>query len=70
LKKLVEEEDLGFIDIFLWVRKNLDDLIKISERSETDILDILEKKKQIIFYGPPGTGKTYITKRFAIYIMD
>jgi SpoVK/Ycf46/Vps4 family AAA+-type ATPase len=75
LKKLVEEEDLGFIDIFLLDKKNLDDLIENSERSETerletDILDILEKKKQIIFYGPPGTGKTYVTKRFAIYIMD
>lgn len=30
-----------------------------------EIVEILEKKKNIILQGPPGTGKTYIAKRLA-----
>lgn len=28
-----------------------------------DAVDLLERKRQLIFYGPPGTGKTYIALR-------
>lgn len=30
-----------------------------------DTLDLLERRRQVIFYGPPGTGKTYIAKALA-----
>jgi 5-methylcytosine-specific restriction protein B len=31
----------------------------------TEIRDLLEERKQVIFYGPPGTGKTYIARNLA-----
>jgi len=31
----------------------------------TEIYELLNEKKQIIFYGPPGTSKTYFAKHFA-----
>lgn len=30
-----------------------------------DTLDLIERRRQVIFYGPPGTGKTYIAKALA-----
>ena len=31
----------------------------------SDVLSLIEKRKQVIFYGPPGTGKTFIIKAMA-----
>jgi 5-methylcytosine-specific restriction protein B len=31
-------------------------------------IDLLERKRQLIFYGPPGTGKTYIAKALADHL--
>ena len=31
----------------------------------SDVLALIEKRKQVIFYGPPGTGKTFIVKALA-----
>ena len=31
----------------------------------TDIVELLEDKRQVILYGPPGTGKTYLAKELA-----
>ena len=33
-----------------------------------DIVDLLERKKQVIFQGPPGTGKTYVAKELARHL--
>jgi 5-methylcytosine-specific restriction endonuclease McrBC GTP-binding regulatory subunit McrB len=37
---------------------------KIDEQTYTQMLKLLESKKQIILYGPPGTGKTWLAKKF------
>lgn len=31
-------------------------------------LDLLERRRQIIFYGPPGTGKTFVSLKIAEYV--
>lgn len=31
----------------------------------TEIVELLRKKKQMVFYGPPGTGKTYVARALA-----
>ena len=31
-------------------------------------LDLLERRRQVIFYGPPGTGKTFIAKALARHV--
>ena len=46
------------------------DLIKNEKESEaltkhSRIIEILERKKNIILYGPPGTGKTFTAKKIA-----
>ncbi len=33
-----------------------------------EIVDVLERKRQLIFYGPPGTGKTFIAKQLAEHL--
>jgi len=38
-----------------------------SPQTITEIDELLNEKKQIIFYGPPGTSKTYFAKHFAVY---
>ena len=35
-----------------------------------ELVELLEKKKQVILYGPPGTGKTYNTKIIALSLID
>jgi hypothetical protein len=37
----------------------------ISEERAVDILDFLDKKKNIILHGPSGVGKTFLAKRLA-----
>ena len=39
--------------------------LSIQELSEID--ELLNEKRQIIFYGPPGTSKTYVAKKFSEY---
>jgi 5-methylcytosine-specific restriction protein B len=34
-----------------------------------EILDLLERKRQIVFYGPPGTSKTFIAQRLGDHIV-
>jgi MoxR-like ATPase len=36
----------------------------------SDINDLLENKKQLIFEGPPGSGKTYVAEKFARWFTD
>lgn len=43
--------------------------IKNEKTTDQTFLDLLNKKKQIIFYGPPGTGKTYKTREYAISLI-
>jgi 5-methylcytosine-specific restriction protein B len=43
--------------------------IKSEKLTDLTNLDLLNKKKQIIFYGPPGTGKTYKTREYAISLI-
>jgi 5-methylcytosine-specific restriction protein B len=31
----------------------------------TQVRDLLDERKQIIFYGPPGTGKTFVARKLA-----
>ncbi|MGH1549202.1 McrB family protein [Leifsonia poae] len=31
----------------------------------TDVIELLEEKKQIVLYGPPGTGKTFLAQALA-----
>jgi 5-methylcytosine-specific restriction protein B len=31
----------------------------------TEVRDLLNERRQVIFYGPPGTGKTYIARKLA-----
>src|SRR5699024_9326069 len=31
----------------------------------SEIVALLEDKKQVVFYGPPGTGKTYFARKLA-----
>lgn len=31
----------------------------------TEVRDLLDERRQIVFYGPPGTGKTYIARKLA-----
>lgn len=33
-----------------------------------DAVDLLKRKRQLIFYGPPGTGKTYIARALAKHL--
>lgn len=35
-----------------------------------DTLDLIERRKQVIFYGPPGTGKTYLARALAKHITN
>lgn len=33
-----------------------------------EIVELLRRKRQLIFYGPPGTGKTYLAEKLASYL--
>ncbi|WP_146243965.1 AAA family ATPase [Curtobacterium sp. MCBD17_013] len=33
-----------------------------------ETLDLLERRKQVIFYGPPGTGKTFLAQALAAHV--
>jgi len=35
-----------------------------------EIIDLLDRKRQVIFYGPPGTGKTFVAQRLGDLIVD
>lgn len=37
---------------------------------QSEILDLLAEKKQLIFYGPPGTGKTFIAQRLSEHVAE
>jgi 5-methylcytosine-specific restriction protein B len=34
-----------------------------------EVLDLLDRKRQVVFYGPPGTGKTFIAQRLGDHIV-
>jgi 5-methylcytosine-specific restriction protein B len=35
-----------------------------------EIIDLLDRKRQVIFYGPPGTGKTFVAQRLGDLVVD
>jgi MoxR-like ATPase len=35
-----------------------------------ECVELLHRKRQLIFYGPPGTGKTFIARKLARYLTD
>ncbi len=35
---------------------------------QSEVIDLLSEKRQVVFYGPPGTGKTLIAQRIAEHI--
>ena len=34
-----------------------------------ETIDLLERKRQVIFYGPPGTGKTFVAQRLGDHLV-
>lgn len=34
-----------------------------------ETIDLLDRKRQVIFYGPPGTGKTYVAQRLGDHLV-
>jgi len=70
LKGVINEENLGFIDSFIWEEERRNSILAKQSRATKEIfISIIEAKKQIILYGPPGTGKTYNTKKIAIKLL-
>jgi 5-methylcytosine-specific restriction protein B len=41
-----------------------DDLL-VDQSWVTEVVELLNERRQLIFYGPPGTGKTYLARRLA-----
>jgi 5-methylcytosine-specific restriction protein B len=37
----------------------------VDEEWLTEVRDVLDERRQLIFYGPPGTGKTWIARKLA-----
>src|SRR5262249_16780757 len=35
---------------------------------QSEIIELLAEKRQVIFYGPPGTGKTFVAQRLADHL--
>lgn len=48
--------------------QTLIDATYLSEATLTDIVELLEEKKQLIFEGPPGSGKTWVADKVARWI--
>jgi MoxR-like ATPase len=36
----------------------------------SEVLELLDDKRQVVFYGPPGTGKTYVALAIAEHLTD
>jgi len=49
---------------------NIGEKIVPTKSINSEVTELILKKKQIILYGPPGTGKTYNTKRIAVQLME
>jgi hypothetical protein len=35
---------------------------------QSEVIDLLAEKRQVVFYGPPGTGKTFVAQRVAEHL--
>lgn len=46
------------------------DALNMPQEWLSRVVQLLRRRKQIIFYGPPGTGKTYIAQELAEYLTD
>ncbi|HEY6550970.1 MAG TPA: AAA family ATPase [Solirubrobacterales bacterium] len=44
--------------------------LHLDQRWFSEVGELLEDKRQVIFYGPPGTGKTFVAQRFAEWYAD
>tara|TARA_B100000315_G_C14581579_1_gene590764 strand:+ start:2357 stop:3181 length:825 start_codon:yes stop_codon:yes gene_type:complete len=52
-----------------WKRGKKKDREETGPNITTNVLMLLDNKKQIIIYGPPGTGKTFNTKKISLQIL-
>jgi ACT domain-containing protein len=72
--KEIEEKDIKLIDREE-IRKLLCALVKNQYTDEKQlseslkILDLLNRKKQVILFGPPGTGKTFKVSGYALALL-
>jgi len=55
LKKLLKTQSIGY---------------KYTDKYIKNFIDLIKKKKQVIFFGPPGTGKTFKTKEVAVKLLN
>ena len=42
--------------------------LMLDRRWLEEIIELLRRKRQLIFYGPPGTGKTFVAEKLANYL--
>lgn len=58
-------EPLHRIDVRSSSLAQLADDLLIDEEELTEIADLLEIRRQLVFFGPPGTGKTFVAMQLA-----
>ena len=69
-----------FIRFLWWERSNstetpssvheLADQLRVPPDFVSEVLELLDDKRQVVFYGPPGTGKTFVALAIAEHLTD